>query len=123
MTSDNRFSRLIHLAHTHRECGHHRFLLVNCAHQSPRWICVHPNRPPHPSRSTRPVPRARKPPMSPTPRVRSGTAPLGSYVESLHPAPVTGEAPLPAGPVAALSAVLNLPGGVAKTGEPLPPLW
>lgn len=61
--------------------------------------------------------------MSPTPRVRSGTAPLGSYIESWHPAPVTDEDPLPAGAVAALSAVLNLPGSVAKAGEPLPPLW
>ncbi|MFE7278522.1 hypothetical protein [Streptomyces sp. NPDC057623] len=49
--------------------------------------------------------------------------PLSSYVESWAPSPVTDEDPLPAGPVAALSAVLDLPGPVAKAGDPLPPLW
>ncbi|MEU3785917.1 hypothetical protein [Streptomyces sp900129855] len=49
--------------------------------------------------------------------------PLGSYAESWTPGPVTDEDPLPTGPVAALSAVLNLPDPVAKAWDPLPPLW
>ncbi|MCX4760269.1 hypothetical protein OG562_04590 [Streptomyces sp. NBC_01275] len=49
--------------------------------------------------------------------------PLSSYVESWAPGPVTDVDPLPAGPVAALSAVLNLPGAVAEAGDPVPPLW
>ncbi|MGW1208855.1 hypothetical protein ACWD5F_04355 [Streptomyces sp. NPDC002499] len=53
----------------------------------------------------------------------SGAAPLSSYVESWTPGPVTDEDPLPVGPVAALSAVLDLPDAVAKAGDPLPPLW
>lgn len=62
--------------------------------------------------------------MHPAPGDRSAeTAPLDSYVESWHPGPVTDEDPLHAEPVAALSAVLNLPGPVAKPGDPLPPLW
>ncbi|BBC31465.1 Dehydratase [Streptomyces graminofaciens] len=49
--------------------------------------------------------------------------PLGSYVESWTPEPVTDEDPLSPGPAAALSAVLNLPDTTAKAGDPLPPLW
>lgn len=48
---------------------------------------------------------------------------LSTYVESWTPGPVTDEDPLPAGPVAALSAVLDLPGTVGGDGDPLPPLW
>jgi hydroxyacyl-ACP dehydratase HTD2-like protein with hotdog domain len=48
---------------------------------------------------------------------------LSTYVESWSPGPVTDEDPLPAGPVAALSAVLDLSGTVAGEGDPLPPLW
>ena len=55
--------------------------------------------------------------MHPTP------PPLSSYVESWTPGPVEEEDPLDAGPAAALSAVLNLPGTVAEAGGPLPPLW
>ncbi|UKY48069.1 hypothetical protein [Streptomyces inhibens] len=55
--------------------------------------------------------------MQPTP------PPLSSCVKSWTPGPVTDEDPLPAGPVAALSATLNLPDAVAKSGDPLPPLW
>ncbi|MEU4485697.1 hypothetical protein [Streptomyces purpurascens] len=50
-------------------------------------------------------------------------APLGSYVESWTPGPLTDEDPLATGPVAALSAALDLPGTVAEAGDPLPPLW
>ena len=57
------------------------------------------------------------PPSSPSP------TPLASYVESWHPAPVRDEDPLPPGPVAAVSALLDLPGTAAGTGDPLPPLW
>ncbi|MER5886110.1 hypothetical protein ABT160_20000 [Streptomyces sp. NPDC001941] len=49
--------------------------------------------------------------------------PLGSYVRSWAPGPVTVEDPLHASPVAALSAVLDLPSAVTAVGEPLPPLW
>ncbi|MBR7678808.1 hypothetical protein KDA82_38870, partial [Streptomyces daliensis] len=49
--------------------------------------------------------------------------PLASYVESWAPGPVTDEDALPPGPVAALSALLDLPGPAAVAGEPLPPLW
>ncbi|MFE3215796.1 hypothetical protein [Streptomyces antimycoticus] len=55
--------------------------------------------------------------MQPTP------PPLSSYVASWAPGPVAAEDALPVGPVAALSAVLDLPEAVAKGGEPLPPLW
>ena len=55
--------------------------------------------------------------MQPTP------TPLGSRVQSWTPGPVTAEDPLPAGPAAALSALLDLPGPVAEAGDPLPPLW
>jgi 3-methylfumaryl-CoA hydratase len=48
---------------------------------------------------------------------------LSTYVESWAPGPVTDEDPLPAGPVAALSAVLDLPDPVAGLGDRLPPLW
>ncbi|MES5818781.1 hypothetical protein [Streptomyces sp. RG80] len=48
---------------------------------------------------------------------------LSSYVESWTPGPVTDGDPLSADPVAALSAVLDLPGTVAGDGDPLPPLW
>ncbi|MHC3467414.1 HTD2 family dehydratase [Streptomyces sp. 7R007] len=50
-------------------------------------------------------------------------APLASYVDSWHPAPVTDEDALPPGPAAALSALLDLPEPAAGTGDPLPPLW
>ncbi|MEV1065590.1 MaoC family dehydratase N-terminal domain-containing protein [Streptomyces sp. NPDC050263] len=50
-------------------------------------------------------------------------APLASYVESWHPEPVTDEDALPPGPVAALSALLDLPADAAESGDPLPPLW
>ncbi|MGW1025727.1 hypothetical protein ACWD4J_18885 [Streptomyces sp. NPDC002577] len=49
--------------------------------------------------------------------------PLSSYVESWIPGPLTDEDPLPPGPVAALSAVLDLPAAVAGAGDPIPPLW
>src|SRR6202008_2105210 len=55
------------------------------------------------------------PPASPTPPA--------SYVESWHPDPVRDEDPLPPGPVAAVSALLDLPEAVAGAGDPLPPLW
>ncbi|WNF00358.1 hypothetical protein PS467_36070 [Streptomyces luomodiensis] len=49
--------------------------------------------------------------------------PLGSYVESWQPAPVSDEDTLRPGPAAALSAVLDLPDAAVKPGDPLPPLW
>jgi 3-methylfumaryl-CoA hydratase len=49
--------------------------------------------------------------------------PLSSYVESWAPGPVVEREPLPVGPAAALSAVLDLPEPVADVGDPLPPLW
>lgn len=58
--------------------------------------------------------------MSAVPAFRS---PLGSYVESWAPGPIAEEDVLRVGPVAALSALLNLPGPVAAAGDPLPPLW
>lgn len=61
--------------------------------------------------------------MPPAHDDRSETLPLGSYVESWNPGPVTDHDPLHADPVAALSAVLDLPDTVADTGDPLPPLW
>ncbi|MFD4946820.1 hypothetical protein ACFWNT_30900 [Streptomyces sp. NPDC058409] len=54
--------------------------------------------------------------------MQSPPPPLTSYVESWTPGPVTDEDPLPAGPVAALSAARDLP-AAAKAGDPLPPLW
>lgn len=51
------------------------------------------------------------------------TASLSSYAESWTPGPVRDEDPLSPDPVAALSAVLDQPGTVAKAGDPLPPLW
>ncbi|MEU1517478.1 MaoC family dehydratase N-terminal domain-containing protein [Streptomyces sp. NPDC005811] len=48
---------------------------------------------------------------------------LASHVESWRPGPVTDKDPLPPGPAAALSALLDLPGPAAAVGEPLPPLW
>ena len=48
---------------------------------------------------------------------------LAKYVESWAPAPVTDEDPMPAGPAAAVSALLDRPEPVAATGDPLPPLW
>ncbi|MFJ9244748.1 MaoC family dehydratase N-terminal domain-containing protein [Streptomyces sp. NPDC101776] len=53
----------------------------------------------------------------------SSPLPLGSYVGSWAPGPVTAVDDLPAGPVAALSAVLDLPGAAAESGAALPPLW
>ncbi|MEU9450222.1 hypothetical protein [Streptomyces sp. NPDC048277] len=50
-------------------------------------------------------------------------ASLASHVESWHPGPVTDEDALPPGPAAALSAVLDLPGPAAASGDRLPPLW
>lgn len=50
-------------------------------------------------------------------------ASIGSYVDSWTPAPVTDEDSLPVGPVAALSALLDLPDPAARAGDPLPPLW
>ncbi|MFC8662397.1 hypothetical protein [Streptomyces sp. NPDC057199] len=55
--------------------------------------------------------------MQPTP------VPLGSYVESWHPAPVKDEDPLLPGPAAAMSALLDLPDTATEAGDPLPPLW
>ncbi|MDX3521448.1 hypothetical protein [Streptomyces scabiei] len=55
--------------------------------------------------------------MQPTP------PPLSTYVESWTPGPVEEEDPLDAGPAAALSAVLNLPGPGPRADGPLPPLW
>ncbi|MEU6841066.1 hypothetical protein ABZ930_04230 [Streptomyces sp. NPDC046716] len=56
-------------------------------------------------------------PSSPAPE------PLSSYVESWNPGPARDEDALPAGPAAALSAVLDLPAPAARAGDPLPPLW
>ncbi|WP_405593634.1 hypothetical protein [Streptomyces sp. NBC_01092] len=50
-------------------------------------------------------------------------APLASYVESWNPQPVADEDALPPGPVAALSALLDLPSAAGESGDPLPPLW
>lgn len=50
-------------------------------------------------------------------------ASLASHVESWRPEPVTDEDGLPPGPVAALSALLDLPDSAAGSGDPLPPLW
>lgn len=61
--------------------------------------------------------------MFAVPAFRSEAPPLSSYVESWAPGPVTDKDPLHAGPVAALSALLNLPDPVATAGDPLPPLW
>ncbi|MYU26281.1 hypothetical protein GTY84_31925 [Streptomyces sp. SID8352] len=60
------------------------------------------------------------PPPSPA---RPGNPTLGSYVETWDPSPVMDEDTLHTGPVAALSAVLDLPEPVAGAGDPLPPLW
>jgi hydroxyacyl-ACP dehydratase HTD2-like protein with hotdog domain len=51
------------------------------------------------------------------------TPSLSSSVESWNPSAVLDEDPLPPGPAAALSAVLDLPGPAADSGDPLPPLW
>ncbi|WP_436775079.1 hypothetical protein [Yinghuangia sp. YIM S09857] len=61
--------------------------------------------------------------MQSAPEGRSDASPLASYVESWNPGPVTDTDPLRTEPVAALSAVLDLPGPVANAGDPLPPLW
>ncbi|MFG3349904.1 hypothetical protein ACGF1Z_33175 [Streptomyces sp. NPDC048018] len=53
----------------------------------------------------------------------AGPPPIGRYAEGWRPGPVSAVDPLPAGPVAALSAVLDLPGPVAADGGELPPLW
>lgn len=53
----------------------------------------------------------------------SSPPPLSSYVDSWAPEPVTVADPMDAGPVAALSAVLDLPDAAAEAGGPLPPLW
>ncbi|MER5435821.1 hypothetical protein [Streptomyces sp. NPDC002588] len=50
-------------------------------------------------------------------------SPLQAYVESWKPGEVIREDPLPPGPVAALSALLDEPGPVATGGDPLPVLW
>ncbi|MFF4756821.1 FAS1-like dehydratase domain-containing protein [Streptomyces sp. NPDC002514] len=44
-------------------------------------------------------------------------------MESWHPEPVTDEDALATTPSAALSALLDIPGTAAKSGDPLPPLW
>ncbi|MFD6349549.1 hypothetical protein ACFWF9_33250 [Streptomyces roseolus] len=49
--------------------------------------------------------------------------PLGPYVESWSPEALIEHDALSAGPVAALSAVLDLPAPAAATGSALPPLW
>ncbi|MEU5645322.1 hypothetical protein [Streptomyces milbemycinicus] len=49
--------------------------------------------------------------------------PIGSYVTSWRPGPVTEEDRLNPGPVSAVSALLDLPHTVAGTGDALPPLW
>ena len=49
--------------------------------------------------------------------------PLSSYVESWHPASVTDTDPLPPGPAAAVSALLDLPEPAARSGDALPALW
>lgn len=51
------------------------------------------------------------------------SASLVSYVESWHPEPVTDRDAMSPVPVAALSALLDLPHPAAGAGEPLPPLW
>jgi 3-methylfumaryl-CoA hydratase len=48
---------------------------------------------------------------------------LSQYLDSWAPEPVTDHDDLPAAPVAALSAVLDQPGPVARAGGSLPPLW
>ncbi|GAA2931995.1 hypothetical protein [Streptomyces mexicanus] len=48
---------------------------------------------------------------------------LGPFVESWSPQPVTEDDVLSPAPVAALSAVLDLPEPAAGPGDPLPPLW
>ncbi|MFI8998777.1 hypothetical protein [Streptomyces sp. NPDC053542] len=48
---------------------------------------------------------------------------LEETARSWHPADTRATDPLAAAPVAALSAVLDLPGPVAAAGQPLPPLW
>ncbi|MCZ0984975.1 hypothetical protein [Streptomyces diastatochromogenes] len=53
----------------------------------------------------------------------SASLPLGSYVESWNPGPLTDEDALHPGPAAAVSALLDLPDSVATSGDPLPPLW
>ncbi|MYT75456.1 MULTISPECIES: MaoC family dehydratase N-terminal domain-containing protein [unclassified Streptomyces] len=55
--------------------------------------------------------------------MESASQPLSSYVASWNPGAVVDEDGLPAGPAAALSAVLDLPAPAATVGEPLPPLW
>ncbi|QUH03662.1 hypothetical protein HUO13_25105 [Saccharopolyspora erythraea] len=48
---------------------------------------------------------------------------LDKYVESWAPGPVSDEDPMPSGPVAAVSALLDLPEPAAGTGGPVPALW
>ncbi|WP_439678421.1 FAS1-like dehydratase domain-containing protein [Embleya sp. MST-111070] len=48
---------------------------------------------------------------------------LDPYVRSWSPEAITDDDVLSPGPVAALSAVLDLSGPVAGVGDPLPPLW
>ncbi|WP_420032134.1 hypothetical protein ACN2WE_04515 [Streptomyces sp. cg28] len=55
--------------------------------------------------------------------MESASQPLSSYVASWNPGAAVDEESLPAGPAAALSAVLDLPAPAATEGEPLPPLW
>lgn len=51
------------------------------------------------------------------------TTPLASHVRNWQPAAVTDREVLSPGPVAALSALLDLPQTAAGPGDPLPPLW
>ncbi|MEW1748948.1 hypothetical protein [Streptomyces angustmyceticus] len=55
--------------------------------------------------------------------MHSTPPPLTSHLESWDPQPVTDEDSLPAGPVAAMSTLLDLPQAAATTGDRLPPLW
>jgi len=55
--------------------------------------------------------------------MRQATIPLGTHVQSWAPAPVADEDPLHPGPVAAMSALLDLPAIATRAGEPVPPLW
>lgn len=52
-----------------------------------------------------------------------GMSPLQASVESWKPGPVTEEDLLPAGPVAALSALFDEAEPIATVGDALPPLW
>ncbi|MCX5085790.1 MaoC family dehydratase N-terminal domain-containing protein [Streptomyces sp. NPDC056121] len=59
----------------------------------------------------------------PQPDAAQGEFALARYLDAWAPAPVTLDDPVAAGPVAALSQVLDQEAAVAGEGEPLPPLW